>query len=81
VNITNIKNFDEIVKALESVIKFGLRPIKDTLKIDNLSGLLDTHKNIKLSNLAQTVKENSEKKFLNINFIISYNNEVFPGLF
>lgn len=81
VNITNIKNFDDIAKALESIIKFGLKLVKDTVKIDNLSGLLNTHKNIKLSDLVQSIKNNSEKNFSNINFIISYNNEVFPGLF
>jgi TATA-box binding protein (TBP) (component of TFIID and TFIIIB) len=81
VNVTNIKSFKDIGEVLESLESFGLTPLKNTVKIDNLSGLIITEKNIKLPDLVRTIKENSEKNFSHFDFVLSYNNEVFPGLF
>lgn len=77
INITKIKNKLELKEALKQLFIFNIKPIKDTLKIDNVTGSLDLKKEIKLrDSIIFTSNYNFDG-----NIFISYNNEKFPGAF
>jgi TATA-box binding protein (TBP) (component of TFIID and TFIIIB) len=77
INITKIKKYENISKAVENLKNFNLNVIDETLKIDNITGSLNLGKEVYIQDIISSVKSNSFSK----NIIISYNNEKFPGLF
>ena len=76
-NITKIKNIDEIEKVLCNLENLGFKIIRNSLKIDNITGSYDLKKEIFLGKVVEKI--NQEEKFKTIK--VSYNNEKFPGLF
>jgi TATA-box binding protein (TBP) (component of TFIID and TFIIIB) len=77
INITKIKNFDEIEKAVKKLDVFKFKVNENSLKIDNITGSIDLKKEINIQKVINIVTK--EEKFNNIK--VSYNNEKFPGLF
>lgn len=78
INITKIKNKLELRESLNQLkTYFGITFIKNTLKVDNITGTLNLQKEIvlkELINYTETYKFDGD-------IFISYNNEKFPGAF
>lgn len=79
INITKIKSKLELKESIKTLKIFNLIPIKNTLKIDNVTGSLDLKKEIILRDLIKITE--TYKHTFNHNIFISYNNEKFPGAF
>jgi len=77
INITKLKQKIDIEKSFEILKFFSIQIIKDTLKIDNITGSLDLKKELILKELI----ESTQKYPFEGEIFISYNNEKFPGLF
>ena len=77
INITKIKSKLELKDSLKRLKYFDLTSIKNTLKIDNITGSLNLKKEIIIKDLIIL----TEAFKCNYNIYISYNNEKFPGAF
>ena len=77
INITKIKTKKELIESIKLLKYLNIIIIKKTLKIDNVTGSLDLKKQIILKELVNLIY----KYQFNGSIDISYNNEVFPGLF
>ena len=77
INITKIKTKKELIESIKLLKYLNIIIVKKTLKIDNVTGSLDLKKQIILKELVNLI----DKYQFNGSIDISYNNEVFPGLF
>jgi len=79
VNITKIKNFNEIEESIISLRDIGLVADRSSMKIDNITGSIDLKKEIHIENLIDSIRTSKDRNFKSIK--ITYNNEKFPGVF
>jgi TATA-box binding protein (TBP) (component of TFIID and TFIIIB) len=79
VNITKIKNFNEIEESIISLRDIGLVADRSSMKIDNITGSIDLKKEIHIENLINSIRTSKDRNFKSIK--ITFNNEKFPGVF
>ena len=77
VNITKIKDFNQVEKALNNLQNIGLNINEKSLHIDNITGSIDLKKEVHIESIIKFLHTNIEYKDVKV----SYNNEKFPGLF
>lgn len=77
INITKIKTKEEAKESLKILKFLGFELVEKTLQIDNITGSIDLKKEIILKELIKSI----ETYTFNGELKVSYNNEIFPGLF
>jgi len=78
INITGIKSSSEINFSVRRLRKFlGVRLKKSSIRIDNITGSLNTKKEIFLKEFVQKISQYKS----DFTLTVKYNNESFPGAF
>lgn len=77
INITKIREIENIKVSLDNLQHFGFNIIYDSVKIDNVTGSMNIKKEIILQDLIKYIRNSNFEE----NISLSFNNETFPGLF